>query len=443
MYGSLSIRLCGKYFVAILLASLTSLSNAQDSMPKELSLDTVLRTIKQNDFTLKLLKEESAAFRAEADAASYLPDPVVFAALQNLPTDTFALDQEPMTQLRVGVRQMFPRGDVLDINASVSSINANLQLINQASHWLETKKSAEQAWLDAWYWQKNLELLEQDQLLLTQLQGFIRSLYEVGARDQSDLIGADLELIKLDEKRIEARRNFQRYRQMLDTLANERLAGDRLPNALPVWSTSHIDTLSSADISEYLQQHPRIQRLNQLLVLSEKKVELVEQDFGAAWGVEVSYGMRDSQNMDGSDRPDLFTAGVTAQIPIFTDGKQRQQQSAAKQRTQVAQINWEHALSEMRFEIESLREQFLTIREQRVLYETHILPTLEKQRKSALQLYESDTGSLQPVLSLFLKEQAARTMHQRLRVDEQKHLSSLSYLLGLDATATQNEANEA
>ncbi len=31
----------------------------------------------------------------------------------NFPTDSFNINQEPMTQLTVGVSQMFPRGDSL------------------------------------------------------------------------------------------------------------------------------------------------------------------------------------------------------------------------------------------------------------------------------------------------------------------------------------------
>jgi hypothetical protein len=44
-----------------------------------------------------------------------LPDPKVSLGIMNLPTDTWDLDQEGMTQLKVGVSQMFPRGDSLEI----------------------------------------------------------------------------------------------------------------------------------------------------------------------------------------------------------------------------------------------------------------------------------------------------------------------------------------
>ena len=49
-----------------------------------------------------------------------MPDPTLFAVAQSLPTDTFDTDQEPMTQLRFGIRQMFPKGDSLDIKRDMS-----------------------------------------------------------------------------------------------------------------------------------------------------------------------------------------------------------------------------------------------------------------------------------------------------------------------------------
>ena len=44
-------------------------------------------------------------------AAGQLPDPQLTIGIANLATDTFAFNQEPMTQLKVGVSQMFPRGE--------------------------------------------------------------------------------------------------------------------------------------------------------------------------------------------------------------------------------------------------------------------------------------------------------------------------------------------
>lgn len=432
------LRPCNAFFSAIL--AVTFSVSSELIVADELSLPSVLHSVKENDFRLKKLQLESEAFLAESDAASSLPDPSVFAAIQSLPTDTFDFDQEPMTQLRVGVRQMFPKGDALDIKSDMSVLQSDLQLIASKQRWLERKKQSEKAWLEAWYWQRNLTLLNEDQTFLEQVKEFIRSLYEIGARDQSDLIGAELELIKLNEARIASKRNYQLHRQQLNTLANAKLSGAQLSASLPDLMQIDIERLASTQVERYLAMHPRIELLNQQIALSEKKVELVEQDFKPAWGLEVSYGLRDGENMDGSDRPDFFSAGVNIQMPLFSDSKQRQNRQAALQRTSARQTDRDEMLSRMRFEIDSLIEQYRYTTKQSALYETDILPTLETQRRAALQAYESDQGDFRLVITLFLKEQSAKTMHQRLRVDAQKLLSSINYLLGLDSLSTNKVA---
>lgn len=411
-------------------------SFADSTIGRELSLDDALYAVRQNDFRLKQFEEEAQAFRAESQASAYLPDPTVFIGMQNLPTDTFAFDQEPMTNLRVGVRQMFPKGELLDIQSSMSDVQSELQLGQGNLRWLAQKRETEQAWLEAWYWQKKLDLLDEDKVFIQQVQDFVRSLYEVGAKDQSDLIGAELEMVKLSESRIEAKRKYQLFRQKLNTLANKVLEGDKLTGELPQLTGNDFPVFEVRQLEMYLLRHPQLVLLDHKITLAQKKADLVAQDFEPAWGLEVSYGLRDGENANGSSRPDFFSAGVNFQMPLFSDDKQNQNHVAAKQRTRVASLQKDEMLSQMRFEVENVLQQYGSTVEQRKLYEDEVLPSLETQRKSALQSYESDRGDFRLVMSLFLKEQGAKAMHQRLRVDEQKLVSSLNYLLGLDLTNT-------
>lgn len=148
-------RACAAKRLALLLVFLLPFSSVFAANPSELlSLGYSLEMIKLNDFRLKQLQKESEAYISESQAAEYLPDPTVFTAIQSLPTDTFDLDQEPMTQLRVGVRQMFPKGNTLDIKADLADLKSELQTVAQHTHWLSLKQSAEQAWLEAWFWQR-------------------------------------------------------------------------------------------------------------------------------------------------------------------------------------------------------------------------------------------------------------------------------------------------
>jgi len=407
----------------------TSFANAKEE--KQLSLDAVVTMVKLNDFRLKAFKAESNAFLSESNAASYLPDPTVFAAVQSIPTDTFKTDQEPMTKLKVGVRQMFPKGDSLDIKSRVAGLQADIRRRAQQAYWLTTKKSVEQAWLEAWFWNEKLTLLDTDRVHLKQILDFIRGLYEVGAKEQAELIGAKLALLKLQDTYIDAKQQYERYRQQLNTFANTVLQGEISGQSLPSLDERHLVS-NPTNAQRDFALHPAVSILNQEVMLSRLNENLVEQDFKPAWGLELSYGLRDGNNSDGSARPDFLSAGINVQLPLFSNHKQSSNQAAAGQRTRAVELKRDQALSALRFEYQNQKSQYQYTRDQLSLYESQILPMVSKQKESALQAYESGEGDVQSVMDIFLKQQQAKTMFQRLRVNEQKLLSSLNALLAHD-----------
>lgn len=427
------------WLVLLFIFSITSTAlvaeepHLKKTIPESISLSEVLEKARANDLSLARFDINARAFGADAHANAYLPDPVLFAGIQSIPTDTFDLDQEPMTQLRFGIRQMFPQGDTLSIQQDLSGINAEMESVRKKSYWLKLKLNTESAWLEAWYWQKNTQLIEDDRVFLTQVYEFIQSMYQIGARNQSDLIGAELALIKLDEKQIESKRNFQKFRHRLNTLANEKLRADQLSDELALLRKPELNMADSDLLIKHFITHPDIQILAQQADFFGKKVDLTEQDFEPAWGVELSYGLRDGDNMDGSDRADFLSAGISVQLPLFTQGKQNQSLDAARFRQSAVENQRLEALQKMHFQFQNVYQQYLIAVDQRLLYEQEILPVLARQRESALQSYEADRGDFRTVTDLFSKEQSAKIKHQRLRVNEQLMMAQINYWLDSDS----------
>ena len=76
-----------------------------------LSLEHAVQLAIQHDPQLKGNAYREQGFKAQSDAAAYWENPQISASLQNLPTDGFAVNQEPMTQFKVGLKQQLPRGN--------------------------------------------------------------------------------------------------------------------------------------------------------------------------------------------------------------------------------------------------------------------------------------------------------------------------------------------
>merc|ERR1711879_1014811 len=78
---------------------------------EELSLQKVVKTAVLNDSWLLGNKYTQEAIEESSIAAGTYADPKVTIGA----TNTYDLNQEAMTQLKIGVSQMFPRGDSLEI----------------------------------------------------------------------------------------------------------------------------------------------------------------------------------------------------------------------------------------------------------------------------------------------------------------------------------------
>lgn len=422
-----------------LIGILMALSSRAFSLPSEtiqgesanqfhssLTLPRALHKVLRNDYPLQRAMLDARAFAAEAESKDVLPDPVVFAALQNIPTDSFDLDQESMTQFRVGVKQMFPKGDSRTLNRNIVLHAQAEQYLQQKQRILTLRQQTEATWLEAWYWQTSKTLIEKDRIFLTQMLDFMHSVYQLGGNNQSDLLGAELELIRLDDKLLEADRQYKTFRYALNTLANEVLNETRLDESLvnlPFKAPPPEDELYAL-----LNRHPEFLMLDETIAQQGKKIALSEQDFAPQWGVELSYALRqDAPN--GMKRADLISAGVSVQLPLFSKPQKSKAVSALKYKQAALENKRLELFKKVRFELENLVQQYRTTVDQRQLYETRILPTLSKQKDSALQSYQSDRGDFRVVTDLFIKEQSTRMTHQRLRVSEQALISKLNYWL--------------
>lgn len=391
-----------------------------------LSLEKVMATVLDNDFQLDRTRLDAEGLAAEAASKNVLPDPVIFAGLQNIPTDTFDLDQEAMTQLRVGIKQMFPKGSSLALNESILRHAEAEQGYVFRQLQLKLRQQTETAWLEAWYWQKNKVLIEQDRVFLTQMLDFMQSVYQLGGNNQSDLLGAELELIRLDEKLLEAERQYQTYRLELNTLANTVFHEQYLSADLVKLPFSGVP--SEKELTTQLQTHPAFMLLEEAIDQLHKKISLSEQDFEPQWGVELSYGLRQDMS-NGTDRADLLSAGFSVQVPLFSRPQKTNAVRAIKYKLAALENKRLEQYQKVYFELQNLAQQYLTTLAQRELYESQILPTLAKQKDSAIQSYESDKGDFRVVTDLYLKEQSTRIKLQRLYVNEQQLISKMNYWL--------------
>ncbi len=167
-----------------------------------ISMQDAVKSAIQHDPWLTGSHLQERAFRAASQAASNLPDPTLSMALLNLPSDGFAFDQEPMTQIKVGLAQTFPRGNSLAIKQKHLSFQADQHPYQREDRKAKIQVAVSQLWLDTIKADQTIRLIRRDRVLFEQLVDIVKASYSSaqGNTRQQDVISAQLELARLDDR---------------------------------------------------------------------------------------------------------------------------------------------------------------------------------------------------------------------------------------------------
>ena len=188
---------------ALFLLSLNAFSGAAADMPTEvLTLEAAITQAKHNDPWLVGNKNDQLAMEYESVAVGYLPDPTMSLGFANLPTDTFDFSQDAMTQFKVGISQMFPRGDTREIRREKLKLLSEQFPFQRENRLAKIEVIITQLWLDAYQAQESIALVENKKALFAQLADAVRARYatSAGRTRQQDVVRAQLGLSRLEDR---------------------------------------------------------------------------------------------------------------------------------------------------------------------------------------------------------------------------------------------------
>ena len=181
------------------------------------------------------LRHRAAAMRERAVEASTLPDPMLRLGLNNYPLESGGFTTEGMTNAGIAYRQDFPAGQTRSINAKQYEWLAAEISENAAARGRQVLMSARVAWLEAYFLDRAHELVSESRPFFADLATVTRSLYSVGSRDQQDVLWAELELSRLDDRLIEIERQRSRAKAVLGEWIGDEAARP-VAQSLPGWN---------------------------------------------------------------------------------------------------------------------------------------------------------------------------------------------------------------
>jgi len=386
----------------------------------------------QGDDWLVVSQQEENALLEQAISSGELPDPRVIVGLANMPLDTFNFNQEPMTQFRVGINQSFPRGDTLELqrrrDIQRSEVNPYLREDRKSSVTLEVSN----LWFTGYLAEQSISLINNDRALFEQLVEItsVRYTTAAGLARQQDLVRAEVELVRLDDRLASLRQLQDSSKQKLaEWLPYESLSlplSPELPNLPP--PANQLSSLVQA--TEFFLGHPRIKTHDKQIEIAQTQVEITKQSFKPSFSVGAGYGYRDDAPMGlNRNRADFFTLDLSFDLPLFTENRQQPRLRASQYRASARQTERILLIKSMFANYQQAMAQLVVLDEREALFNDTLLLQLSDLTEATLSSYTADEGDFEEVMRAYISELNAKIELLQINVERLKVISILNYLL--------------
>lgn len=374
-----------------------------------------------------------AAFLAQADAlqeqsvaVGQLPDPKLRMGLANFPIESGGFRTEGMTQGQIGIRQSFPPGRTRAVSTrQFQSLSAEMSE-NADARGRDVLTLARNAWLETYYWNRAHTIVAESRPFFSDLVTITRSLYAVGSKDQQDVLRAELELSRLDDRLIEINKQRVRARAALSEwvgAASTRPIAEKLPG----WeSVPPLEALRDAVVT-----HPALRAADARIDAKRAGIDLARERYKPGWALDLGYGYRNGSLPNGSPRSDFVSLSVTVDLPLFRKNRQDRGLAAALSERRAATESRDQLLRRLSSQLEAEYGRWQELSRRVELYERLILTQAEDQANAALAAYQSEASDFADVMRGFIDELDTRLDHIRLQTERAQSYAVLANLGGL------------
>lgn len=373
------------------------------------------------------------AMQAKAEAllergivASQLPDPTLRVALNNYPIQSGDFSTEGMTNAAIGLMQTFPAGKSRAISERRYQWLASEMQENAEARGRYVLAAARQAWLDLYYWEQAHALVSESRPFFDDLATVTRSLYAVGRKNQQDVLRAELELGRLDDRLVEIERQRSRARAMLGEWIGPE-ASRPVAAKLPDWH--QLPALES--LQDALQEHPMLRAAEAQIDAQSAAVDLANERSKPNWALDLGYSYRDGYQPTGEPRSDFVSVGVTVGLPFFRKKSIDSNLSAALQDKSAAVATREQTLRGLGSQLTAEYARWNDLARRLSIYEARVLDLSSSNAEASLLAYQSDQSDFANVMRAYVDDLNTRIDYMRLKVERAQSYAVLANLGGL------------
>ena len=319
----------------------------------------------------------------KAQQAGSLEDPMLTLKIQNgIISDPLNFKRDPMTQKVVGISQQLPWFGKRDLRSDVARRDAESSHWNREERILDIIRGVKETYYQIYFTDKSLEILAKNVRILDDFIIIAENRYAVGQGVQQDIFKAQLEKSKLLDMRI----TLEQQRQSLEIRINSLLYR---PASTPIGviPDPRITPLThgEAELMEQAEQNrPLLKGMQAQIGKSQAAQDLARKEFFPDFNVFFEYMQRDPT--PGSDGADMYSLGVTFNLPVQKERRHAMLAEAASEQT-MSSAELSDAKNSIRSAIADLISQMERRRKLAELYKEGIIPQAEQALESAVIAY--------------------------------------------------------
>ena len=418
------------YVLTILIFSISNIAFPQGDDLESL----ISRSIKLSP-KIKMLKAKRNVAYNRITQNSNLPDPTLTLALANLPTNTFAFDQDPMTGKVIGLTQTFPFPGKLSAIENESAIDTLIidQEINDEVN--KITQSVTKSYYDLNYFRRAIYYAKESKKLLKEIENVVSVKYKVSTATQQNVIKVQLEQTKILNKIEELK---SREKSALSVL-NSYL----LQDANSYIQTEQIEKVNTITVTS--QELNKLAQINRPFLkgikLSEEKARLkqtvAQKDFYPNFTLGFLYSFRDRIASTGTDLNNLVTFSLGISLPINYGGKVTSKVEEAVSLQNLYEEQYSSAMQFLSGRFGSDIAELKSIEERINLFEYGLLPQAQQNLKSALASYQVNEVDFINVIDAQDQLFQIETNLYRLKTSYLKQIADLEFLTGTSLSASR------
>jgi len=407
----------------LVLLALSVCTGWQPARAATLTLHEAERIALGRDPAVAAGEARSRAMQEDATAEGQLPDPMLRLGLANLPSESLDIEQEPMTQLRFGVSQAFPRGRTLSFKQRRSEWQASAEQAKADNTARMTVRSVRENFLELYYQTQAGRIIDQSRSVFSQLVDITEAHYASGRVSQQDVLRAELELLRLEDRATRIRMAEDASRATLAKWISDE-ARRPLAEAFPMLP----DLPAQGALASTLGDHPAISVESARTQAADESVRIAEEQYKPGFNIGVDYSKRFGENPNGSEREDMLSAMVTMDMPLFTGQRQDRRLAASRHQAESARLERDDRMRELREVLEREYANWQRLGERQVLYEQRLLRDAQANAEASLKAYQSGVTEFNTLMRARITELEVRLDSLRIRIDRAKVAARLLYL---------------